>query len=189
MTEVAFSLTKLYFDKEALLNTYYEWYTSWLEGDQTVEFTKWTRGKVENRSLSTVIENNVDRPKLKITSKIATSYKCIQDIIDQLPKDLLPHKPGFSFVRYKPNYVVPIHFDALRESVLVFQLSENPGPGLFYDDNKNVIHIQSYKEGYPALCNAKLLHNTITGNDERINFQLGVKLPWDETCSLLNHLR
>ena len=185
-------LTKLEFDKRELVSLFNNLHDGWLRGDPSVEITKWRRRG--NQSTDTINDPTPTQRvsdtfnKIKLTYEEMNDFPIVKNIIEQLPPSLILGTRSFSFVRFTSGYKPSFHCDD-RNAVVVMQLSENPLPGEWCDDNKNVIYTQDYTHGYAALCEAKTPHRALVRDDEdRLNFQLGVRMPWNQAVSILTHL-
>jgi len=184
-------LTKLEFDKQGLVTLFDNLHQEWLGGNPSVEITKWRRGKKSVNKISDMtptqqLEDTYN--KIKLTCEEMNEFPVVQNIIEQLPPSLILGTRSFSFVRFASGYKPPFHHDD-RNAVIVMQLSENPLPGEWCDENNNVIYTQDYSHGYAALCEAQTPHRALVRDDEdRLNFQLGVRVPWDQAVSILRYL-
>jgi len=85
------------------------------------------------------------------------------------------------FTKVLAGGYMPTHIDPGRTAVVMFSLTDNPSPIIYFDGQKKLFTHQ-YK--CATIINAKIHHGVPVNTSDRIAFQVNLYLTWDEACKM-----
>lgn len=90
-------------------------------------------------------------------------------------------KTDYKFTKVLAGGVLPAHIDPYRTGVIMFPLTNEPSPIVYYDGEEEL-----FKHTYTGvtLINAKIRHGVPVNSSDRIFFQVNSYLPWEELLDM-----
>ena len=86
------------------------------------------------------------------------------------------------FTKVLAGGVMPSHIDPKRTAVVMFPLTDDTSPIVYYDKDKNKLFEYTYTG--VTVINAKIEHGVPVNETDRIFFQVNSYLPWEELVTM-----
>jgi hypothetical protein len=108
----------------------------------------------------------------------------INRILSKLNPKLGANNGRLFFLKINPDVRMKIHIDPpTRSAAMIFPIiPDNPSPIRWVDSNGKTLKSLSYN--CPTIINTRILHTVENDYRTRINFQISLKLSWEEILAI-----
>ena len=90
-------------------------------------------------------------------------------------------KTDSKFTKVLAGGYMPTHIDPGRTAVVMFSLTDNPSPIVYFDGQKELF---THHYECATIINAKIHHGVADNASDRIAFQVNLYLTWDEVYKM-----